>query len=194
MNLFIKFLTVILLFSSCRAKYIERGEAGNTSFYLSSQTTNKQSTNKKNSVEIDECCLQSENPKVSNKIENQNIEIITPSINLNSDFIAEVNISEKSFDKHALNRPKSNRETHFKIPLENYKGKNKAMKYGLQLLVYGAFVLGIILIPDALMLWEYLPTEILILMLLFVALPAMLAIIIGFLMFFFGWIASLFQK
>lgn len=194
MNLFIKFLTVILLFSSCRAKYIERGEAGNTSFYLSSKTTNKQSSNKKKSLEIDEFCHQLEIPKVSKKIENQNIEIITPSINLNFDLIEEVNTAEKSYNKHALNKPKSNREAHLKIPLENYKGKNKAMKYGLQLLVYGAFVLGLILIPDALMLWEYVPTVILVLMLLFVATPAILAIIIGFLLFFFGWIASLFQK
>lgn len=82
-----------------------------------------------------------------------------------------------------------------KLPLKNYQGKNMAMKYGLKMLVYGLMIFPVSLfVVDALFWscedWTLLPFFVFLVLLIVSA----VSIVLGLLLFFFGWIVSLFPK
>lgn len=190
----IQLLILVVGFTACQTTYVKIGKAGDIGQACSScgQLVLKplQKSNENGSVDsnvyssegsLDGSVLESE--KFTEELIVVGITDIAKKIDLKSDPRAKNYKKVQQLDKKT------------KLPLKNYQGKNMAMKYGLKMLVYGLINFPISLFAvDALFWssedWTILPFFVFLILLIVSA----VRIVLGLLLFFFGWIVSLFQK
>ncbi len=194
MKQYINLLFLIVGFTSCQTTNVERGHAGDIGQASSScgQLVLKSIQKSNENARADNVVYSTEgSPEVSvlepekftEEPINADITVVAKKIDLKSDQRANNYEKVQQLGKKA------------KLPLKNYQGKNKAMKYGLKMLVYGLIIFPISLFAvDALFWsgedWTILPFFVFLVLLIVSA----VSIVLGLLLFFFGWIVSLFKK